>query len=51
MEEIDATNPKCQPLRVYGAHLCAHIRKTILLVPIHPFTRQIVPLLCEELLS
>ena len=35
----------------YGASSCAHARKTILLVPIHPFTRQIVPLLCKELLS
>ena len=35
----------------YGARSCAHARKIILLVPIHPFTRQIVPLLCKELLS
>ena len=51
MEEIAATNPKYQPLQVYGARSCAHARKTILLAPIHPFIRQIVPLVCEELLS
>ena len=51
MEEISTTNPKYQPLRVlwcpfvhprlknypFGAHL--------------PVTRQIVPLVCEELLT
>ena len=35
----------------YGTRLCAHARKIILLVPIHLFTRQIVPLVCEELLT
>ena len=47
MEEIGTTNPKYQPLRV----LWCPCLKTILLVPIHLFTRQIVPLVCEELLS
>ena len=31
-----------------GARSCAHTRKTIPLAPIHPFTKQIVPLLCPE---
>ena len=35
----------------YGTHSCTNARKTILLAPIHPFTRQIVPLVCEELLT
>ena len=35
----------------YSTRLCAHARKTIPVVPIHPFTRQILPLVCEELLT
>ena len=34
-----------------GACSCTHARKTILLAPIHPFTKQMVPLLCPELLT
>ena len=35
----------------YGARSCAHARKIILLAPIYPFNRQIVPLVFEELLT
>ena len=48
MEEIDATNPKYQPLQFYGAHSCAHSQKTIPLGPIHSFTKQIVLLLYQQ---
>ena len=46
MEEIGATNPEYQPMRVLWRRSCAHARKTILLAPIQSFTRQIVPSLC-----
>ena len=42
MEEIGATNPKYQPLRVLWHPFVRPRSKTILLVLIHPFTRQIV---------
>ena len=42
MEEIGATNPEYQPMRVLWRRLCAHARKTIPLAPIQLFTRQIV---------
>ena len=48
MEEIGATNPKYQPLRVLWRRSCAHARKTIPLAPIHSFTKQIVPSMYEE---
>ena len=48
MEEIGATNPEYQPLRVLWRRLYAHARKTIPLAPIQSFTRQIVPSLCQE---
>ena len=51
MEEIGATNPEYQPLRVLWRRSCAHARKTISLAPIHSFTKQIVPLMYQELLS
>ena len=51
MEEIGATNPKYQPLRVLWRRLCAHARKTIPLAPIHSFTKQIVPSMYEESLT
>ena len=35
----------------YGTRSCAHARKTIPLAPIHPFTKQIVPLMYEESLT
>ena len=50
MEETGATNPKYIPA-IVSFMACAHARKTIPLVPIHPFTKQIVPLVCEELLT
>ena len=31
-----------------GTRSCTHAQKTIPLVPIHPFTKQIVPSLCPE---
>ena len=34
-----------------GARSCAHARKTKPLAPIHPFTKQMVPLLCPESLT
>ena len=37
--------------KFYGTRSCAHARKTISLAAICPFTRQIVPLMCEELLT
>ena len=51
MEEIGATNPEYQPLRVLWHRLCIHARKTIPLAPIHPFTKQMVPSLCPESLT
>ena len=51
MEEIGATNPEYQPLRVLWHRSCAHIRKTIPLAPIHSFTKQIVPSMYQESLS
>ena len=51
MEETGATNPKYQLLQVLWCPFVHHARKTIPLAPIHPFTRQIVPLVCEELLT
>ena len=35
----------------YGARSCTHARKTILLAPIHSFTKQIVPSMYEESLT
>ena len=35
----------------HGARFCAHARKTILLAPIHSFTKQIVPSMYEESLT
>ena len=43
MEEIGATNPEYQPLRVLWCRSCAHTRKTIPMAPIYSFTKQIVP--------
>ena len=37
--------------KFYGTRPCTHARKAIPLVSIHLFTRQIVPLACEELLT
>ena len=51
MEEISATNPEYQPLRVLWHHSCAHARKTIPIAPIHSFTKQIVPSMYQESLS
>ena len=51
MEEIGATNPEYQPLRVLWRRSCAHARKTIPLAPIHSFTKQIVPSMYQESLS
>ena len=34
-----------------GTYLCAHARKNISLIPIHPITKQMVPSLCPELLT
>ena len=34
-----------------GARSCAHARKTIPIALIHPFTKQMVPSLCPELLT
>ena len=39
MEEIGAINPN-------GIRLCVYAQETILLAPIHPFNKQIVPSLC-----
>ena len=51
MEEIGATNPKYQPLRVLW-HLLVYPRlKTIPLAPIHLFTKPIVPSLYQESLT
>ena len=51
MEEIGATIPKYQPLRVLWCPLCDYARRTILSRPIHPFTIELVPSLFEELIS
>ena len=51
MEEIGATIPKYQPLRVLWRPLCDYARRTILSRPIRPFTRQLVPSLFEESIS
>ena len=51
MEEICATIPKYQPLRVLWRPLCDYARRTILSHPIRPFTRQLVPSLFEESIS
>ena len=51
MEEIGATKPKYQPLRVLWRRSYAHARKTIPLTPIHSFTKQIVPSMYEESLT
>ena len=51
MEEIGATNPEYQPLRVLWHRSCAHARKTIPLAPIHSFTKQIVPSMYQESMS
>ena len=51
MEEIGATNPVYQPLRVLWRRSYAHARKTIPLAPIHLFTKQIVPSMYQESLS
>ena len=51
MEEIGATIPKYQPLRVLWHPLCDYARQTILSRPIHPFTKQLVPSLFEESMS
>ena len=48
MEEIGATIPKYQPLRVLWRPLCDYTRRTILSRLIRPFTRQLVPSLFEE---
>ena len=34
-----------------GARSCTHAQKTIPMAPIHPFTKQMVPSLCPELLT
>ena len=49
MEETGATNLiRYQPLQVlWRPFMCPHLKNH----PIHPFTRQIVPLVCEELLT
>ena len=44
MEEIGTTNPKYQPFRVLRRPFVRPRSKNHPLVPIHPFTRQIVPL-------
>ena len=41
MEETSTTNPKYEPLQILWHHSYTHARKTIPLVPIHLFTRQI----------
>ena len=51
MEEIGATIPKYQPLRVLWRPLCDYARRTILSRQIRPFTRQLVPSLFEESIS
>ena len=51
MEEIGATNPEYQPLRVLWRRSYAHARKTIPLAPIHSFTKQIVPSMYQESMS
>ena len=51
MEEIGATIPKYQPLRVLWCLLCDYTRRTILSCPIRPFTRELVPSLFEESIS
>ena len=52
MEEIGATIPKYQPLRVLWRPLCDYARQTILSRPIHPFTHAaLVPSLFEESIS
>ena len=52
MEEIGATNPKHQPLRVVlWHHSCAYAQNTILLAPIHLFTKQTAPLMYRESLT
>ena len=43
MEEIGATIPKYQPLRVLWRPLCDYARQTILSYLIRPFTRELVP--------
>ena len=48
MEEIGATNPEYQPLRVNGTHLCTHAQKTIPLALIHRFTTPKVPSLYQQ---
>ena len=48
MEEIGATNPEYQPLRVLWRRSYAHARKTIPMAPIHSFTKQIVPSMYQE---
>ena len=47
MEEIGATIPKYQPLRVLWHPLCDYARRTILSRPIRPFTKQLVPSLFD----
>ena len=51
MEDIGATNPEYQPLRVLWRRSYAHAQKTIPLAPIHSFTKQIVPSMYQESLS
>ena len=51
MEEIGATNPEYQPLRVLWRCSCAHARKTIPMAPIHSFTKQLVPSMYQESLT
>ena len=51
MEEIGATIPKYQPLRVLWCPLCDYARRTILSCLTCPFTRQLVPSLFEESIS
>ena len=51
MEEIGATIPKYQSLRVLWCPLCDYARQTILSCPIHPFTGELVPSLFDESIS
>ena len=51
MEEIGATNPEYQLMRVKWRPFVCPCSKTISLAPIHPFSKQMVPSLCPELLT
>ena len=51
MEEIGTPILSTSHCELNDAHLCAHARKNIPLVPIHSFTKQIVPSMYQESLT